>query len=463
VQFLGAQDTVTGSKTLIRFHGKKWLIDCGLFQGPKAIRDRNWEDFEVNPTEIDGIILTHAHLDHSGYLPRICSQGYSGKIHVTTGTADLLHVLLKDSAKIEEEGARYAAKSQYSNHRSPLPLFTMRDAEQSLKQVISHKRNEWISLDENLSIRFLQAGHIIGASLVQLLFSLDSVTRIMTFSGDIGHSRSLTIREPEPLIESDVLVLESTYGDRLHPRENTQNDLAEIVNRTISRGGVLVIPAFAVGRAQEIIYMLKLLEKHNRIATVPIILDSPMANAATQVFLNHYEDQKLSAIFQHEEHPFEPELFKRLSSVDASMLACAADQPAIIISASGMLAGGRVLHHVKHRIENEKNTILFTGYQAEGTKGRFLQEAKENGETEVRIHHQAYQINAEICSLESLSSHGDYQDILKWMGGIKKMPKTIILNHGEIKVQKIFAKKIKEKFDVDVRLASEEKGFSFWR
>ncbi|MEZ4743709.1 MAG: MBL fold metallo-hydrolase [Bdellovibrionota bacterium] len=463
IQFLGAKDTVTGSRTLLRFNGKVWLIDCGLFQGPKEVRDRNWEKFDISPHEIDGIILTHAHLDHSGYLPRICSQGYNGPIYMTNGTADLLEILLNDAAKLEEEQANYANRSRYSNHYPAKPLFTSRDVDKCLQLRKSEKRHEWIALDASLSVRFLNAGHIVGASMAQFAVNLGSITRLLTFSGDVGHERSFTLRAPEPIIETDILVLESTYGNRLHPRNSILKELAEVINRTIGRGGVLIIPAFAVGRAQEVVYLIKLLEEKGMIAKVPVLLDSPMANAATNIFLNHPEDQNIDTGFLNSEMPFRPAKFEMISSVDDSMLACMQNDPAIVISASGMLSGGRILHHVKHRIENEKNTILFSGFQAEGTKGRYLQEALENGADTIRIHHEEKRIEAEIVTLDSLSSHGDYQDLLEWLSKIRKFPKHIILNHGEIIAQESFRDKIKSRFDVDVRLASEEEIFRFWQ
>jgi metallo-beta-lactamase family protein len=462
LEFLGSADSVTGSRILVRFHGKTWLIDCGLFQGQKEIRDRNWQIFQPAPSSINGVILTHAHLDHSGYLPKLCREGFSGPIYATEGTTDLCRILLLDAAKLEEEQSNYANYKKYSNHNPAYPLFRVEDAERSLRQFQRQKRHTWISIDKNLSLRFLHAGHIIGASLVQLMFTGESTSKVITFSGDLGHQRSLTIREPELLSETDVLVLESTYGDRLHPREDIFEQLAKIANKTLERGGILLIPAFAVGRSQELIYMIGQLQRANRIPTVPVILDSPMANAATEIYQKHYEDHRERPLSLVSDGAMLPDKFEMTTTVDDSMLVCMGDEPKIIVSASGMLTGGRILHHLKRRIIDPKNTIIFAGYQAAGTKGRFLQDALKDGFSTIRIHHQEYPIQAEIATLEALSSHGDYADLVDWLKRGQSRPETVILNHGEISAQTAFKAELAKSFKFDVHLTCEETKFNFW-
>lgn len=449
LSFIGAADTVTGSRTLVTCRGKTWMIDCGLFQGPKALRDRNWHPFEPAPSSLDGIILTHAHLDHSGYLPRICRQGFRGKIIATQGTTDLCRVLLRDAAKLELESANYANKTKYSHHVPALPLFTEDDVDLALAKFESLPRRHWLDLGNGVSVRFLRAGHIIGASLVQLAVETPKGPTLVTFSGDLGNDRSYVVRAPEPLMESDVLVIESTYGDRLQPRTSGLDELATIVRKTAERGGVLVIPAFAVGRAQEVTYMLRLLEDQKQIPRVPVILDSPMAASAMEICIRHPEDQALDSAFHGSDEPFRPHLFDVATSTDESMMACMRDGPLIVISASGMLNGGRVLHHLRRRLPDPKNAVLFTGFQAEGTKGRFLQEdAGKVGN--IRIFHQEIPVEAEIYTSHHLSSHADQADILDYIERMRRLPTRVFVNHGTPASQTALADKIKARFGMEV-------------
>lgn len=454
LSFLGAADTVTGSRTLISYRGRRLLVDCGLFQGAKPVRDRNWSRFWPDPASIDKIILTHAHLDHSGYLPRICREGFTGRIVTTEGTTDLCGILLRDAAWLEEEAARYANETGYSNHKPALPLFTTDDAEQALSQFESHPRHQWIELAEGVSLRFLRAGHIIGSSLVQLSFDIDGSQKIITFTGDLGNGRSYILRQSDQVHETDVLVLESTYGDRAQPRTSPMEALAAVVKRTAEREGVLVIPAFAVGRAQEITYMLRLLEDRGQIPKLPVILDSPMATSAMRICLKHTGDQILDSAFHGAEEAFLPHRFEVSSSSDDSMLVCMRSGPMIVISASGMLSGGRILHHLKRRLTDAKNTLLFTGYQAEGSKGRYVQDqAAKKGS--VRIHHVEIPVAAEIVTLDHLSAHVDQQDILNYIERMRKLPGRILINHGMPAAQATLAAKIKERFGLDCLTASD--------
>jgi metallo-beta-lactamase family protein len=455
LQFLGAADGVSGSRSLVEYEKLKLLVDCGLFQGPKPVRDRNREPFAPSPKLLDGIVLTHAHLDHSGYLPRICKEGFDKKVFCTQGTADLGKILLRDAAYLEEEFARYANEAKYSHHNPAIPLFTQQDAEKAIERFHPMERHVWHDLFPNVKLRFLRGGHIIGAGLAQLEFSNTYAKKTITFSGDLGHTRSFILRGPEEGVETDILVLESTYGNREHPKTDVLTDFAEIINRTFKRGGVLVIPAFAVGRAQEIIYMIRLLEDQKRVPVVPVILDSPMAVAAMEVCLNHHED-RLTTLGNHGLEYFKPQKFEITTTPEDSMMACMRDGPMIVISASGMLSGGRILHHLKARLPDEKNTILFCGYQAEGTKGRFLQ---ENAETvkELRIFHQPVPIVAEIATIGQLSAHADKDELLAWISRMRRMPKTIILNHGSPEAQKALASDITKRFGINVIAACEQK------
>lgn len=454
IKFLGAGDTVTGSRTLVQFRGRQILIDCGLFQGAKPIRDRNWSKFQPDPASIDTVVLTHAHLDHCGFLPRLCKQGFKGKIVTTPGTRDLSDIILRDAGWLEEEAAKYANETGYSNHKPALPLFTVVDAEAALKHFVTEPRHQWIDLGDGIGLRFLRAGHIIGASLVQLAFDGDGQQKTITFTGDLGNGRSHILRGPDQLTETDVLVLESTYGDREQPRDSGLDALAAVVKRTVERRGVLVIPAFAVGRAQEVTYMLRLLEDRGQIPSVPVILDSPMATAAMAVCLKHPEDQVLDSAFHGSMEPLLPRQFEAMASADESMLACMRSGPMIVISASGMLSGGRILHHLKARLPHEENTVLFTGYQAEGSKGRYLQEQAVK-EGNFRIHHEEIPVQAEVVTLHHLSSHVDQKDIISYVERIRRLPKTVFINHGVPEAQVTLAKILHDRFRIDARPVCE--------
>ena len=444
LDFFGAAGEVTGSRTVIEINGAippvtvaetgrphRIMVDCGLFQGPRESKLRNWEPTSPPPAGIDHVILTHAHLDHSGYLPRFYREGYSGKVFCSKGTAELARILLLDAAFLEEEQAAYARRTGYSHHKNPQPLFTEADANVAIDNLQTCERNQWIPLASNVSFQFLRAGHITGASMAQFAIQDGDRSRLVTFSGDLGNDRSVTMRPPVDLVETDILVLESTYGSRIQSREPAKVALAEIIRKTVTRQGVLVIPAFAVGRTQEILYLLRQLEDERAIPSVPVILDSPMAIAATQTFLRHPEDHLLATSFNGGVEHFLPKKFDVTRSSDESMAICMQDGPMIVLSASGMLTGGRILHHLKARISNPKNTVLFVGYQAEGTKGRYLlDEGKAAGK--MRIFHQEIPVEADIESIETLSAHADQQDLVDWVGRMQRKPSRIFLNHGTV-------------------------------
>ncbi len=450
LDFLGATGEVTGSRSILQIDGDpgpksfRVMIDCGLYQGSSDSRAKNWLPTQPKPDDVDAIILTHAHLDHSGRLPRYCREGYRGPIFCTNGTAELAKILLLDAAFLEEEQASYARRTGYSHHKSPEPLFTEADANLAIDHFKTVPRDAWQTLSHNVQFKFVRAGHITGASLVQFSIDDGGVSKLITFSGDLGNNRSITMRPPANISETDILVLESTYGSRNHSRLPGSQLLGDVIQRTMAHNGVLVIPAFAVGRTQELLFMIRQLEDQKAIPCVPVILDSPMASAATRTFLQHPEDHLLATAANGEVSGFLPRLFETTDSTDESMAACMKDGPFIVISASGMLSGGRILHHLKARLSNPKNTILFVGYQAEGSKGRYLlDEGKTAGK--IRIFHTEIPIEADIEFIDNLSAHADQQDLIEWVARIQRRPKKIFLNHGTLAASTALADKLRQR------------------
>jgi metallo-beta-lactamase family protein len=420
------------------------MVDCGLFQGPPELRALNWSQPSFDVSSLEHVVLTHAHLDHAGYLPRIYKLGFRGEVWCSMGTRDLCGVLLRDAAKLQEEDAEYANQTKHSKHNPALPLFDTKDVEGVLKLFKSKILHEWIRLTSDVSVRFSRAGHITGATLLEFSIADNDHIHRLCFSGDLGHDRSLTMRPPEPLIEADALVLESTYGDRLHPKGDPLKTFAEIVNNTMHRRGVLIIPSFAIGRAQEILMGIKRLEDASQIPKVSVLLDSPMATAATEIFLAHLDESKLATPFDRSQ--LFPSNFQMALTPDESMVACMKSGPMIVIAPAGMLSGGRVLHHLKARIASELNTVLFVGYQAEGSKGQYLQKVKPGTGQTLRLFHQEYEVNADIKTLPHFSAHADAEDIIDWLAKFQRVPKQIILNHGDPKAGEVLAGRIRERF-----------------
>jgi metallo-beta-lactamase family protein len=379
ITFLGAAQTVTGSRFLVEYHHKKFLVDCGLFQGPKELRTRNWEPFP-EAASIDYLILTHAHIDHSGYIPKLVKEGFRGRILTSGATQELCSILLPDSGRLQEEDARFANMTKHSSHDPALPLYTEADALKSLEYFDACNCDEWKELVPGLSVRFLRAGHILGSSIVQLSLNVDQKQHLITFTGDLGNGRSFVLKDPLIIFETDTLVIESTYGDRVQPRTDPSEEFAKIIEQVLNRGGTLVIPAFALGRTQEIIYIIDHLEKMGRIPIYPVYLDSPMADSVTEVYSKLNGDISL-------EHAagggfnFTTSEFHVVGKPDESMMLCLDQRPKIVISAAGMLTGGRVLHHLKAQLPRPESGVLFVGYQAEGTKGLLL----KNGLRNIRI------------------------------------------------------------------------------
>lgn len=426
LKFLGAAKTVTGSRTLVTFNHHRVLVDCGLYQGPKNLRELNWQ---VPPDlkNISSVILTHAHIDHSGYLPKLVKDGFKGPIYCSEATAELCHLMLLDAAHLQEEDARYANKSKYSEHNPCLPLYDTQDAERTLQLLKPLPLNQWFELMPGIGFQLLRSGHILGSTFVQFQYSTQNGSRIVTFSGDLGNDRSKVIKPPVTLSETDYLILEATYGDRVQSREDPLKPLGEIIRRVTGRGGTLVIPAFTVGRTQEILYLIRELENQKLISSVPVYLDSPMAQNATDLYLRYSQDLKLAERNHVLEEPFSTKDYRVVRSPDESMMLCMSDEPKVVITAAGMLTGGRVLHHLKSKLPDEKSGVLFVGFQPEGTKGRLLR----NGLTTIRIHHTLVPVEAEIFALDSLSAHADSNDILDWLKQLKRAPIEIFLNHGE--------------------------------
>lgn len=419
LRFLGAAETVTGSKYLVESDGMKVLIDCGLFQGFKNLRLRNWEPFPVPPESIDVILITHAHLDHSGYVPAIVKSGFKGKILMTAGTFELCKILWADSAKIFEEDTERANRKGYTKHNPAKTLFGLEDVERALSRVQVVEFNKEIQLKNNVTAKFIHAGHILGAS--QILLTVGSKT--IHFTGDLGRQRDPLIMSPQDFPGADILVCESTYGDSLHSMEDPEDQLQEILSKVIDRGGTAVIPAFAVGRTQSLMLHIWRLIQKGRIPNVPVYLNSPMATSVSSLYHQHQEEHRIDA------SEFE-QMYKSVRivrDVEQSEALNENQEPKIIIAASGMMTGGRILHHVAKFGTSSKNAILFSGYQAGGTRGRLLLE----GAKSIRIFKKDVPIHAEIYSLDSLSAHMDSSEILNWLKTSTKIPSITYLTHGE--------------------------------
>jgi metallo-beta-lactamase family protein len=424
LQFLGATGTVTGSKYLLTAETtqgtQRILIDCGLFQGLKQLRLKNWAALPINPKEVDAVVLTHAHIDHTGYLPLFVKNGFTGKVYCSEATRDLCEILLPDSAHLQEEEAEYANKRGFSKHHPALPLYTQEDAKAALLLLTPVKFEEEIALGDGLTLKFSPNGHILGSAFVRIWHHKKSIV----FSGDIGRPNDILMQPPTIISQADYLVLESTYGNRLHTHEDPKVKLAEVINKTVKRKGVVLIPVFAVGRAQEVLYYIHLLKSSGMIdEDIPVYLNSPMAVDATTIFNHHRGEHRLSpeqcsALF-HTAH--------MVNSVEESKRLNNKKGPMIILSASGMASGGRVVHHLKAFVPKSNNTILFVGFQAAGTRGAAMLDGAEN----IKIHGEYYPVRARVEFIPNLSAHADYAEILTWLGGFHAAPKKTFITHGE--------------------------------
>lgn len=418
IQFLGASGTVTGSRYLLTHDGHRLLVDCGLFQGLKELRLRNWQPLPVDAADIDAVLLTHAHLDHSGFVPRLVSLGFKGPVYCTEGTRQLCGLLLPDSGHLLEEEADFANRHGFSKHSPALPLYTEEDAKAALRSFETCAFDEPFSPWTGWRIRLTRAGHIIGAASARIEWAGGSIL----FSGDIGRSDDLVMRPPQACEPASHVVVESTYGDRLHPRSDVLDEVAQIVSRTAARGGIVVIPSFAVGRAQTLLHCLRLLKEGGRIPDVRIYLNSPMAADTTGLYCRHLDEHRLAA----KDCAALGRAATIVNTVDESKRLNELRFPSIIVSASGMATGGRVLHHLKAYAPDERNTILFTGFQAAGTRGAAL----VAGAASVKIHGSYIPVRAEVVQLQSLSAHADREQLLAWLAPLAGA-RRIFVTHGE--------------------------------
>jgi metallo-beta-lactamase family protein len=442
IQFLGAAGTVTGSKHLISTappggaKGFQALIDCGLFQGQKEWRERNWQDTPIPAREIDAVILTHAHLDHSGWIPRLIQEGFSGPIYATPPTLDLCRILLPDSGHLQEEEADFHNKHKSSKHEPALPLYTREQAEKSLERFQPVGFGEMKTLAPGLSFRYHRAAHILGSAMVEVTMQSPKGARKLLFTGDVGRVRNsevapgkVVVAGPETVENADLMVMESTYGNRLHPTSDPRPELAKLVRTAVGRGGTVVVPAFAVERTQKFLFMLKELMEAGDIPRVPVHTDSPMAIQAVEVFLKYSEEfspqtKELVARFGS---PLEWQGFHFDRTVEESKKLNDSAYPAVILSSSGMATGGRILHHLMHRLPDPKNLVVFIGFQAPGTRGAII----KGGAATVRIFSEDVPIRAQVAALEQFSDHADPPELLEWLRTFKKAPQVAYLVHGE--------------------------------
>ena len=441
IGFYGAAETVTGSRHILSFENKKVLVDCGLFQGNKELRQRNWEEFPVDPNDLDAVVITHAHLDHIGWLPRLVSKGYRGPIYATRATIELCKISLPDSGRLQEEEAHFSNKHGTS-HTPALPLYDEKAAYECLKYFSHVDYNSLHDLPGHAHFRFLTAGHILGSAFAEITFR-DGTSILM--SGDLGRYNTPIIKDPTPVEYADYLVIESTYGDRIHSHEDPLEKIASIARDTAENGGALIIPSFAIGRTQELLYYFRVLQDQKRMPRIPIYIDSPMAVSVTHVYAGAKEelDEEMVRSVESGHSELEPDGINFVRDRETSKALNSQHGPLIIVSGSGMANGGRVTHHLQHRLSNPTTTVLFTGYQAEGTLGRRLIE----GAPSVHIHGMEVDVKARIEKVNALSAHADQAEILKWLGFFKRPPKQTFIVHGEPPAQEALQQKIEEQLN----------------
>ncbi len=441
IQFLGAAGTVTGSRHLVELGGKRFLIDCGLFQGLKELRLQNRAPFPVDPATIKAVILTHAHLDHSGYLPLLRKNGFHGKIFATEPTRDLAKILLADAARIEEDDADDANRKGYSKHHPAAPLFTSEEALLVCRQIEPVELGNWKEISPGVRIRLTSSGHILGSAFVEL----EAGGKLLAFSGDLGRGTPILLKKREEIAKADYLILESTYGDRLHSTDPAAQGLAQAVTDTVARGGHLLIPSFAVGRTQDLLLLFSQLRKESRIPDVPIYLDSPLAEGATELYqrypeclANRWDSMRVLG-----------ETATIVEGRQESKALLNARSPTVVIAGSGMITGGRILHHLANRLGDSKNMVLLTGFQAAGTRGRLLQD----GASELKMHGRYFQVRAEVRNLSGLSAHADQEEILNWLRAFQKAPERTFLVHGEPQAADALRVKISDELKWNVMVA----------
>ncbi|MBD3413681.1 MAG: MBL fold metallo-hydrolase [Candidatus Aminicenantes bacterium] len=447
IKFLGATRQVTGSCYLLEAGGLKILVECGMFQERKYL-SRNWNPFAVYPGLVDHALLTHCHLDHSGLIPKLVKEGFEGNIFMTSASRDLLEIMLLDSAKIQQEDAEYKKKRhQKEGRKGPhpeIPLYRVRDARNSFRSLSSVAYQTALSLNDQVSVVFHDAGHIVGSAMAEVKVKENGKTHKVIFSGDIGNWNKPIVKDPSVFQQADYVVMESTYGDRQHHEsEHPEVQISEIINKTYSAGGKVIIPTFAVERAQDLLFYLSKLVRTNEIPFLKIFLDSPMAVRVTDVFQKHTEcfDQQTLKLIEKNESPFQFPGLKLVRTREQSKAINEIQGPCIIMAGSGMCTGGRIKHHLVHNISKPENTVLFVGYQAQGTLGRHI----VNGEKQVRIHGRYWDVRANIVYMDSLSAHADSNDLVRWIGELDSPPKNIFLTHGEEKAALSLQKEIEKK------------------
>ena len=465
IQFLGAAGTVTGSKHLINTsgdlsgkNGLQVLIDCGLFQGPKEWRERNWSDTPVPAKEIDAVILTHAHLDHCGWIPRLVKEGFRGPIYATTPTIDLCGIILPDSGHLQEEDAAFYNKTQKSKHDPALPLYTLEEAQDSLRYFKPVQVGQTTQLSPELSFRFVRAAHILGSCMAEIVLTTGGKTQRLLFTGDIGRVLDHAVA-PGKVVHSgptegetaDILVMESTYGNRIHPKEDPLPELAALITAAAKRGGTVVVPAFAIERTQKFVFILKHLMESGQIPRIPVFCDSPMAIKAVQIFLKHTEEytDETRSMIQRYGSPLDWPGFTFASTPEESKKINTVQMPSIIISSSGMATGGRILHHLAQRLPDPKNLVLFIGFQAQGTRG-FTIKSKA---AEVKIFGEFVPIRAEVAALEQFSDHADPPELLQWLRTFHGRPSTTYLVHGDPDASSQLRSEMKKELEWNVEVA----------
>lgn len=434
IRFLGGAGAVTGSKYLLSAFRKNILIDCGLFQGLKKLRLINWEPFPVDPASIDFVLLTHGHLDHVGYLPRLVNEGYAGRIWGTSPTLEIARIILEDSAKIQEEEAEHANRFGYSKHKEALPLYDLNDVQKTIPLFVSQPIKEWITVADNIQVRFCYNGHILGATYIELKVN----GKLITFSGDIGRMKDPLLYPPELPRETDVLVMESTYGNRAHPPD-AEVQLAKAIVESSSKDGTILVPSFAVERTQLLMFLLWKLKKSKAIPEVPVYMDSPMGRNVLEIFHCHSEWHRLSK----EECTEMCRDIIRVKTMEETMKLVADRHPKIIIAGSGMATGGRILTYFERYLNDKAATILLVGYQAEGTRGRQLLD----GANEIKLRGKFFKVRASIINVEGLSAHADQEELIHWMSSLSKPPKYIFITHGEPASARALQEKIRQVYN----------------
>jgi len=446
--FHGAAETVTGSKYLLEVDGARMLVDCGLFQGLKKLRLKNWDSLPLDVSTIEAVVITHAHLDHIGYLPRLVKHGFKGPIYCTAPTADLAELILFDSAKIQENDAEYANRKGFSKHKPALPLYTTRDVTHVLQMIETVSRDSWFNPTGPIWCRYHDVGHLLGSGMIEVELRVGSRPMRLVFSGDVGRYDAPLYHDPKPPPPCDYLICESTYGNRDHPEANILDELCDVVLTSIRRGGVMLMASFAVGRAQQLVYLLHVLAKKNRIPELPIFIDSPMAVDATKIYATYRAEHDLTEYdLSSQEHVFTDRNVHLSRTVGESKQINGVPGPAVIISSSGMMTAGRILHHLRKRLPDERNTIVLGGFMAAGTRGRSL----KNGAKTLRMHGRDVPVRAHVVEISGLSGHAGRSELLRWLEPLPA-PRRTFLTHGEHDASESLATALREQRGWDVHI-----------